>query len=282
MTRAQDTEREGFRRVAFSPERRLVLDTLRLGRRKPMMHGLLEVDVTAARRLLAAHKARSGSSLSFTAFVLACLGRAAAACPEVHGLRDWLGRVVLFDDVHVTTIVEVSAQGRRFPLAHLVRAVNRRGVRELSDELRAVQASGMRSVPGWLRVGARLFLALPGVVRRALYRVLLRSPRFAQRHTGTVLVSSLGMFGGVGWGLSAPGLHDLSIVVGGLASRAMLAGGPDGPPASPAAREVLCLTVSANHELVDGAPLARFARRFTELLESAELLHAEVAAAPPA
>jgi hypothetical protein len=36
------------RRVGFPPERRLVLDTLYLGRHKPMMHGLIEVDVTRA------------------------------------------------------------------------------------------------------------------------------------------------------------------------------------------------------------------------------------------
>ncbi|MFN2167693.1 MAG: 2-oxo acid dehydrogenase subunit E2, partial [Anaerolineae bacterium] len=33
------------------------------------------------------------------------------------------------------------------------------------------------------------------------------------------------------------------------------------------AREFLSLTMSFDHDIVDGAPAARFARRFTELLE---------------
>jgi hypothetical protein len=37
-----------MRRVPFPPERCLVLDTLHLGRDKPMMHGLIELDVTRA------------------------------------------------------------------------------------------------------------------------------------------------------------------------------------------------------------------------------------------
>jgi hypothetical protein len=37
------------RRIAFPAERRLVLDTLHLGHRKPMMHGLIELDVTRSR-----------------------------------------------------------------------------------------------------------------------------------------------------------------------------------------------------------------------------------------
>jgi hypothetical protein len=38
-------------------------------KRKPMLHGLLEVDVTRARAHLRDHQAKSGESLSFTAFI---------------------------------------------------------------------------------------------------------------------------------------------------------------------------------------------------------------------
>jgi len=194
VTGATCTPREGCRRIAFPPERRLVLDTLRLGERKHLMHGLLEVDVTRARGLLREHRERTGECLSFTAFVLACLGRAVAAHPEVHALRDWLGRSVLFDDVDVATIVEVSMQGRQFALAHVARAVNRRAVRDIHDEIRAVQAEGARSVPPGLRLAMRGVLLMPGPLRRLMFRILLRFPFLAKRHTGTVLLTAVGMF----------------------------------------------------------------------------------------
>jgi pyruvate/2-oxoglutarate dehydrogenase complex dihydrolipoamide acyltransferase (E2) component len=255
---------EACRRVAFPPERRFVLDTLRLGHRKPMMHGLLEVDVTGARRLLREHRARTGEGLSFTAFVLACLGKAVAAHPEVHALRDWRGRTVLFEDVDVTTIVEVEVAGRPFALAHVARAVNRRTPREIHDEIREVQAAGVRSIRPGLQLAARLALLLPGVLRRLVLRFLLRFPQLAKRHTGTVLLTAVGMFGGgTAWGLSAPGIHGLSVIVGGIAAR------PSGDGQS-ASREVLCLTVSADHDLVDGAPVARFVRDLRAHLEAAD------------
>jgi pyruvate/2-oxoglutarate dehydrogenase complex dihydrolipoamide acyltransferase (E2) component len=258
---------DACRRVAFPLERRLVIDTLRLGRHKPMMHGLLEVDVTRARALLRAHRARTGETFSFTAFVLACVGNAVAAHPEVHALRDWFGRSVMFEDVDVTTIVEVDVEGRPFGLAHVVRATNRRTPRAIHDEIRAVQVAGARSLSPGLRVAARVFLLLPGVARRLAVRCLLRFTRLAKRHTGTVLLTAVGMFGGgPGWGFTAPGIHSLAIVVGGIAPRCAN-GQPDG-------REVLCLTVSANHELIDGAPLARFVRDLRVALESAECLPA--------
>jgi pyruvate/2-oxoglutarate dehydrogenase complex dihydrolipoamide acyltransferase (E2) component len=252
------------RRVAFPPERRLVIDTLRLGRNKAMMHGLLEVDVTRARQLLREHREQTGEGFSFTAFVLACLGRAVAAHPEVHALPDWLGRSVLFEDVDVTTIVEVDVDGRPFGLAHVLRAVNRRTPRELHDEIRGVQVNGARSVSPGLRLAAKIFLLLPGMLRRLVFRSLLRFPRLAKRHTGTVLLTAVGMFGGgPGWGFSAPGIHNLSIVVGGLARRC-------GAEGQSGAREILGLTVSANHELIDGAPLARFVHDLRTHLEAAD------------
>jgi pyruvate/2-oxoglutarate dehydrogenase complex dihydrolipoamide acyltransferase (E2) component len=70
--------------------------------------------------------------------------------------------------------------------------------------------------------------------------------------------------GGAGWGFSVPGIHNLSIVVGGIASRVVLREGV------PESHEFLCLTVSADHALIDGAPLSRFMRDFGGLIERAD------------
>ena len=230
-----------------------------------MMHGLLELDVTAARRLMREHRERTGEALSFTAFVLACVGKAVAAHAEVHAVRDWLGRLVMFEDVDVTTIVEVAVAERRFGLAHVVRDVNRRSFRDIHHEIRSVQAAGMGSTPQGLRWAAKVMLLAPGPLRRSALRFLLCFPQFRKRHTGTVLLTAVGMFGGgAGWGFSAPGIHGLSIVVGGIASRNGRAE-DDGR-----GREVLCLTVSADHELIDGAPLARFVRDLRARIEGGD------------
>jgi hypothetical protein len=49
-----------------------------------------------------------------------------------------------------------------------------------------------------------------------------------------------------------------------MASRPAAVEGESGP------REILCLTVSADHELIDRAPLARFVRHLRGLLEAAD------------
>ena len=58
--------------------RRLEINLARLSHRKNLIRGLVEVDVTRARRFLREEKLRTGKALSFTAFISACLGQAIA------------------------------------------------------------------------------------------------------------------------------------------------------------------------------------------------------------
>src|SRR5437762_11539786 len=74
----------------FPSSRRLVTAAVRAGRRIVPMHGLFEVDITLARRLIA----ENDPPLSLTAFVVATVARAAAAHSQVHAYRHWRGRLV--------------------------------------------------------------------------------------------------------------------------------------------------------------------------------------------
>jgi pyruvate/2-oxoglutarate dehydrogenase complex dihydrolipoamide acyltransferase (E2) component len=104
------------------------------------MHGLVEVDVTEARRLLADHEA----PLSTTAFVIAAVARAVAAHPEVHAYRNWRGRLVRHRHVDVQTIVEVPTAQGPFGLVHVVRNADIRGVADISIELQRLAPSAGR------------------------------------------------------------------------------------------------------------------------------------------
>jgi pyruvate/2-oxoglutarate dehydrogenase complex dihydrolipoamide acyltransferase (E2) component len=266
--------RAGFQEIPFPRDRRNVVDALEVGRRRHVVHALLEIDVTRARRLLRAHAARGGERLSFTAFVVACVARAIEAHPLLHACRDWTGRLVLFDEVDVVTIVEAEAGAVAVP--HVVRAANRRTLRELHEEIRTVQArpatSAQRS--GWMM---RVSHAVPGFLRRGVFRALRRNPRSLKRVAGTTLVTAVGMFGsGAGWGVGIVPLHTLAVTVGAVAEKPAVVDGRVEP------REQLHLTLSFDHDVVDGAPAARFARTLRELLEGADGVEAAIAGASPA
>jgi pyruvate/2-oxoglutarate dehydrogenase complex dihydrolipoamide acyltransferase (E2) component len=257
--------------VPFPPVQHLALDWMELNRRRHTMHGLIEVDVTEARRAIRAYRARTGAPLSLTAFLIHCLARAVDADRAMQAYRLGRRRQVLFADVDVGIMVEREVDGAKVPVGYVIRAANAKGLGQIQRELRTAQeedpgAVAARPLPRWLRPllarGLSAWLALPAALRRLAWAWALRSPYRRKRLAGTVGLTAVGMFGrGAGWGITPMG-HTLTLVVGGLARKPGVVG------ARIEAREYLCLTLTLDHDLIDGAPAARFARRLTELIES--------------
>lgn len=250
---------EHYQIIPFPKIRRLMVDGGQLARQKHLIHGLVEMDVTEARRLIHAHKAQTGESLSFTAFIMTCLGRAVDMNKHMQAFRTWGEKLVLFEEVDINTMFEVELDGRKIIRPHIIRAVNRKTLREIHEEIRAFQnqhASGREA--GFIDG----FVLLPTFIRRLFLRVLFKSPRRLKEMNGTVSLTAVGMFGnGGGWGIPVSN-HTLQITLGGIAERPALING------QLETREYLCVTISIDHDIVDGAPAARFIQRLKELVES--------------
>ncbi|KTG10277.1 dehydrogenase [Haloprofundus marisrubri] len=251
--------------VRFSPRRRGTVDYMRMAGRRSNIHGLVEVDVTEARRRIRRIEEQTGERLSFTAFLTFCLAATLDDEPTLQAYRDWRGRVHVFDDVDVNVLVETSVDGDPIGVPHVVKAANRRSLRSVHNEIRSVQQS-----PDFARQSRMesAFFGLPGVIRRQMWRLPQLSPRRWKNLAGTVAVTSVGMFGtGGGWGVS-PTNYTLQLTVGGIATKPALVDG------ELATREYLSLTVTFDHDVVDGAPAARFVDRLRERIESAHGLGA--------
>lgn len=246
----------------FPSNRRIVTAAMHSGRRKMPMYGFVEVDVTKANRLLASHDPPS----SLTAFVVASVARAVAARPDVHAYRNWRGRLVTHHYVDVATMVEISTPEGPFAIAHVLRDADVRGVPELTTELRQVKREPSASRSGrWLERIAPTATRIPGTLQ-AMYAVMARSVAARQR-IGTVAVTAVGMFaGGGGFGTTPLSLMSVEVIVGGMSQRPRVVDGQI------AIRDVLDLTLAIDHNLVDGAPAARFGAEFRELLESAAVI----------
>lgn len=246
----------GYSTRPFLTIRRAYLDVLDAGRRKRMIHGLIEVDVTRAKWMIR----QSQQDISFTAYVMWAVAQAVIADRTVHAYRQGR-RLVIFDDVDINTQIEVEESGQKIVKSHLFRAVNTKSVAELSAEMRRAQRPD-DSVGRQRYQGARAFAALPGFVRGLPWRIAMGNPFLFRRFGGTVGLSSLGMFAHGGWGIPiAP--PTLMVTAGGVTRKPRFV---DGVLSN---RELLSLTLSFDHAVVDGAPAARFASRLTELIEAA-------------
>ena len=267
----EPAQQRAGRVVPLPALQQMEIDWLELERRRHLMHGLFEVDVTETRRAIRAYRARTGTPLSLTTFLVHCLACAVAADPAMQAYRLGRRRLVLFPDVDVGVMVEREVEGARIPVGAVIRAANMKDLEAIQQEIRAAQeadpaAVATRSFPARLRPllvrGLSAWLALPAALRSLVWAWAVRDPYRRKRLTGTVGLTAVGMFGrGTAWGI-APMNHTLTLVVGGLAHKPGLAAGRI------VEREYLCLTLTLDHDVIEGAPAARFVRRLTRLIES--------------
>ena len=138
--------------------------------------------------------------VSFTAYLVYCLGHALDEHKSLHAYRRGRKKLVVFDEADVNTLLEKrKPDGSMVPVTYIVRAANRKSLAEVNHELRQASASDLYNDEGVRR--RRKLMRLPRTVRAALWH------------------------------------------------------------------RTLSVTITVNHDVVDGAPGARFAETFGRLLE---------------
>jgi pyruvate/2-oxoglutarate dehydrogenase complex dihydrolipoamide acyltransferase (E2) component len=255
-----------YRTIPYPKVRTLQEDVGAVLKSVNSFHALLEVDVTCARNAIKQHKQQTGEGISFTGFVAYCLGRAVEKHPQAHALRNWRGDFVLFDDADINVLIEAEAEGKKLPLIHVIRAANTKTLLEIHRDIRAAQSADIAVTTG---MGKQLkwwslFMLLPGFMRRTFWRIFFLNPHWIKQTTGTISLSAVGMAGkGGGYGIPNANLS-LSVIVGGITERPVLQNG------QLSNREFLNLTLAFNHDVIDGAPAARFINDLRVSIEQAD------------
>ncbi len=268
--RHEDDQRDTYQVVPFPRLRRVLALMYPAVQRSHKTRGLIEVDVTEARQYLRDHEVKTGESLSFTAFITACLAHAVDENKTLNACRKGGNRLAIFNDVDVAMLIERDMEGHKQPIVYSVRGANRKGVREITREIREAQVAAVKTK--WEGFQAERWLVrIPMIVLKGLWAIFWwargRYPRLQKRYGGTVGLTAVGMFGkGGGWAIPID-YHTVDVAVGGIAQKPGVVDG------SIAIREYLCVTLSFDHDIIDGAPATRFVSRLRELIESGYGLH---------
>ncbi len=231
---------------------------------------LMELDVTKAREAIHRMRREKGEGISFLSWLMTCIGKACSEYPEVHAWRHGARRTVTFDDVDIGTYVERKVDSVSIPVPLVIRKTNEKTPGEIFKEIHAAQTQGLDAKNGHF-LGenekannlAKFSRRLPRFIRMLIWRKLMHDAFMAKRVVGTVGVTELGMVArGTAWPIPS-GLRTLSFAVGPLSRKPGIVDGIVVP------REYLCLTAVFDHDIVDGAPAARFLARLAKLIEGA-------------
>lgn len=261
------TESVRYREEPWPQLRNLVEGVLR--QHRPFTSwGLGEADVTDALVAIRDAQKRLRCAVSFHAFVLHCLARAASENPGVLTYRRGK-RLLTFEDVDVATAVDKRfANGVRMPAVYTVRAAQDKSLAQVNWELRHGVRDDQSATDAVQRRHA--LMRMPALLRRFIGWRMGRDPLLLRRYYGNIGLTSLHnpAFQNP-FHVVAPNIYSLTMAIGSVTERVVL--DAEGRPQT---RKIACLSAGADHAVIDGAGLARFAHRFAQLLQSADGLDA--------
>jgi chloramphenicol O-acetyltransferase len=264
-----DKDCGGYAVVRPSADRQFAMDAYAALPPAHLMIGLVEFDVTEAAASIARMQ-RQGTRLSMFAYVLRSIAVAIGEHPDLNLVQH--GKcLVRFDDVDVAVPIEVTTAEGKYPRQVVVRGAQRQTPAEIYACL--AQAKRHHEVAGdlgredrWTRRMMQVFGWMPRLLRIRAARLFLRSAFTIKRRAGTTLVTSIGKFAATpGFSFSfTTGPRAAAFAVGSVVQKPWLHRGRI------AVRSVLSLSIMVNHDLVDGAPAARFTRRLQQIIETGE------------
>ena len=247
----------------FPRIRKATIDLLTAAKHKNMIHSMVEVDITRARESIRTIKKKTKAFISFTGYIIHCAARVVESNKKLHAYRNRKNQIVLFDDVDVSTTIERKVEGNSEVVAMIIRAANKKTIQEISSEILEEKSKDVKDADVYKSM--KLFLTLPVFIRRFIFRILDKSPHLMKKQAGTIMVTFANMVSrGAGWGVPIA-THTLNITIGGIVDRIVESSGGFEK------REHLFLTLSFDHDIVDGAPAARFIRDFKKIIESGNI-----------
>jgi len=238
------------------------------GKKKRAVHGLIEVDVTKALKLIKEHSNKKKVKISFTGWIVKCVAKTLTEHKELNAYRLGRNKIVYFDDVDVSIVIERKVGDEYKPLPYIIRKANEKSILEITEEIRKVQKqsveNGSSTVGIQLSRLERFILSAPNFVKKLMMLFLRYRGKLKKKHMGTVGVTAIGMKGKFpGWGVPIGGFVSLIFAIGGIDKK------PGVVNDKIEIRNYLHVTLTVDHDLIDGSPLARLVSTFIDLIEDA-------------
>ena len=245
--------------------RNFLLDALAEGKRKHIAHVMLEADIGGIKERLAERRQRGEAPVSMTSYIAKSFASAIETDKRMQAYRLGQSRLVVFDDVDFAFMIEREWKGEPIPVFYIVRAAQQKSASDIHRELQAARETPL-GTDGPMNALEMQFFLLPRFLRKAVWFVIRRNPYWFKDVAGTAAVTSMGMYtAGAAVGIPITPMT-LTLTIGTIEKKPAL---HDGQVVE---RDVVHLVLSVDHDIVDGAPLMRFAERLKQLLRDGTAL----------
>lgn len=239
-------------------------DTFSVGLSKHHVSAILEFDVTESRRELQKLR-RSGIDISFNSWLIKVISMVVVKHKEAAAYIFNKKKLIIYDDVNISIIIEKKLDEKKVPIPMVIEKTNEKSALEINAEIeRAKSQELLKNDIVLNKKKARfenIYYSMPGVIRRSLWRIMLRKPKYAYKKMGNVVITSVGMMGKInGWFLHKS-IHPISFGVGSILKKPVVI------DRQIKVRDILNMTILCDHDVIDGAPMVRFLNDLTRYIE---------------
>lgn len=245
------TKRLGFLRKA-------VIASASITKQKNTIHSITEVDISIPRSLMKEYEMKSGVKLSFTGYITACLVKAITAHPEMNSfiLRN---KIVYLKHITVSILIERYINNESVPEPLAIENAEKLTCTDITKRIRLAQANtesklGSLSNLNW-------FIYVPKFLLKSFVRLADKNIRMGLKY-GKVAVTAAGMFSNEPVWFLPHGSATILLTIGSIIKRVIK------NKDQYEMHEHLCLTASFDHDIIDGAPAARFMNELISEIKS--------------
>jgi len=255
----------GYKIQKFPGTRIATIDVCAIGQQKHHIASMIEIDVTQSRQKIRQYR-HEVHHISFMAWLIKTIALTIKDHEQVAGYLQGKSKVIIFDDINISISVEKEVDGHKIPIPLIIEKANERSIESITGQINNARAAVMTGKDMVLESRSsqmeRLYCLLPGMIRRSIWKYLLKHPHTAYRKMGNVAITSFGMRGNVnGWFIPIS-VHPLCFGIGKIIRKAVVMDD------AIVIREILNLTILIDHDVVDGVAMARFISDLTKNAEA--------------
>lgn len=255
-----------YKTQKFPYTRIATIDVCNIGKKKNHIPALLELDVSKIRENIRTFNKQNPDKISFTGMMISLISKAVKKFETSSSFIKGKNRLIIFEDVNVSIIVEKEINGEKVPIPLVIEKAHEKNAAAISMEITNAKNKQLNDEEIVLQKKAsrleKLYYKFPGFVRRYVWRYLLKHPTLVYNKMGNVAFTSIGMMGKVnGWFIPIS-IHPVCFGASSVMKKPLVIDNKI------EIREILNLTVLLDHDVIDGADMARLISYLAKNIEN--------------
>lgn len=250
----------------FPRSRIATIDIGEIGKKKHHVTGLIEIDVSQARKSILEHNKSNNQKISFTSWIISVISKSISRNETSASFLKGKDTLMIFDNINVSLLIEKDLNGQKIPLPVIIKRAQEKSIETISKEINDAKNKQLtdKDIVLQKKTGRleRIYYFLPGFIRRLFWKYLLKHPELAYRKMGNVAITSIGMMGNIkGWFIPIS-IHPICFGIGSIVKKPTIINDEI------EIREILHMSILLDHDVMDGTPMVRFISDLTHNIES--------------